>query len=294
MSNASITSRDPRGQQAVSIFESAYNKANLDAEGAQRINERGDELKQGISRLLTELSVSDRYADEEVLSNFTYMSSYEGPHPIKEQVEDVATIFSLDSSHALRFVESLPSLPEGAEEWFAIPTASALAPEVDDLDEQYCNALKLVLDRISSSRSFKNWLEGYVMSQHLRVHHRTMQALASLEESQKGDILVVPAQLGARHRGRSVRRARELFASSEFGLTSLAVGSIILTHPSRLTRWDELDMDCAGDEFDHPVSGARFDLAPVFRFDDGRVHFVSGWHGLSNGLCGSASGFLPQ
>jgi len=39
MSTTLITSRDPKGLQAVSIFEAAYNKAKLDDEGAQLLNE---------------------------------------------------------------------------------------------------------------------------------------------------------------------------------------------------------------------------------------------------------------
>lgn len=39
MTKTLITSRDPKGQQATTVFEAAYNKAKLDGEGAQRLNE---------------------------------------------------------------------------------------------------------------------------------------------------------------------------------------------------------------------------------------------------------------
>ena len=39
MTKTLITSRDPKGQQATTVFEAAYNKAKLDDDGAQRLNE---------------------------------------------------------------------------------------------------------------------------------------------------------------------------------------------------------------------------------------------------------------
>ena len=57
MPSALITSRDPKGLQAVNVFEAAYNKANLDDGAAQLLNERGDQLKTGIAELIARLSV---------------------------------------------------------------------------------------------------------------------------------------------------------------------------------------------------------------------------------------------
>ena len=240
----------------------------------------------------------DRYANEEVSSQFTYPSEYQGPKPIEEQVGSIAEIFGLDSESALEYAANLPEIPEGAEGWFAIPSVSALArvhfPEVDDPAEQYCYAVNLVLDKIAESRRFTNWCEDSIDTNRLRVHAHTQSALDEIEETQQNDILVIPAQLGMRHRGRSVRRARECFADNEFGLTSLATGAILLTHPERLISWRDLWMDCAGDEFDHPVSDVRFDGAPVFDFYDGGVGFSASWLDDAGGSCGSVSGFVPQ
>ncbi|MYE38558.1 MAG: hypothetical protein F4X82_03525 [Candidatus Spechtbacteria bacterium SB0662_bin_43] len=213
-------------------------------------------------------------------SRFTYPSQYEGPKPLAEQVRSIAEIFGLNPEPALEYTANLPELPEEAEGWFAIPSVTSLArvhfPEVDDPAEQYCRALNLVFAKIADSRRFTNYREGSIEPSRLRVHARTQSALDEIEANQPGDILVIPAQLGARHRGRSVRRARECFTENEFGLTSLAVSSILLTHPKRLTSWRDLWMDCAGDEFSHPGSGVRFDNAPIFtlRRRQGRVPYA--------------------
>lgn len=294
---ALIMSRDPKGMQAVNIFEAAYNKAKLDDSRAQRLNERGDELKDGISKLIAELSVSDRYADEEVKSSYTYPGEYGGPKPIEEQITALAEIMNLDPAQALEYAKSLPELPTGAEGWFAIPSNDGLKkifPKIGNDAERYCAGVRLVHEKIAGSRKFHNWRDGQITPNRLRVHTRTAHALDLIAENQPGDILIVAGQLGMRHRGRSVRRARECFDANEFGLGSLAIGSIVLTHPNRLVRWEELDMDCSGDDFDDPGAGDRFARAPIFGFNDGEVKFGTIWCDDANGYYGSVSAFVPQ
>jgi hypothetical protein len=294
---ALITSRDPKGLHAVGLFEAAYNKSKLDDARAQRLNERGDEFQEGILKLISELTVSNQFANEEVRSSYTYPKEYKGPKPIADQIKALAKIFDLDPSQALEFAKNLPALPEGAEGWFAIPSVDAVAkkhfPDVTDSAQKYCQAVHLVHAKIASSRSFYNYREGQITPDHLRLHARTAHALDLIAEAQKGDILIIAAQLGMRHRGRSVRRAREVFVGNEFGLGSFATGSIVLTHPQRLVRWEEMDMDCAGDEFS-PDADGQFDDAPFFSFGGSRVGFGADWFGHADGDCGSASGFSPQ
>jgi hypothetical protein len=297
MSQTLITSRDPKGLHAVGLFEAVYNKSKLDDARAQRLNERGGELQDGIAKLIAELTTSNQYANEEVRSSYTYPKEYKGPKPIVDQIKAIAKIFGLDPSHAVEFVKNLPALPEGAEGWFAIPSVDALAkkhfPEVTDPAQKYCQAVQLVHAKIAASRSFYNYREGQITPAQLRVHARTAHALDLIAETQKGDILIVAAQLCMRHRGKSVRRAREVFVANEFGLGSLAVGSIVLTHPERLVRWEELDMDCSGDEF-APGADGDFSNAPLFYFNDGKVQFNAHWCDRAYELYGSASAFLSQ
>ena len=290
-----ITSRDPKGLHATGLFEAVYNKSKLDEARAQRLNERGGELQDGIAKLIAELSQSNHYANEEVRSNYTYPKEYKGPKPILDQVKAIAKIFDLDPSQARGFAKNLPVLPDDAEGWFAIPSVDALAkkhfPEVTDPAQKYCLAVQLVHADLSSTRLFYNYREGQITPAQLRVHARTAHALDLIAETQKGDILIVAAQLGMRHRGKSTRRAHEVFVANEFGLGSLAVGSIVRTHPQRLLRWDELDMDCSGDEFFLGGDGG-FSLAPYFSFNDGEVRFGTVWVGGAYERFGSASGFL--
>ena len=132
----------------------------------------------------------------------------------------------------------------------------------------------------------------------LRQHERTVAMWKKLGDEQSGyDLLVVPAQFGRRHRGRSVRRARGVFASNEFGLGAFAIGCMLLTHPERLTDYDDLWIDlwidCPGDEYS-PGADGRFGHVPSFDANGTRVEFGASWSGLVSDRCSSASAFLPQ
>lgn len=301
MNNTLITNgqRKQIVQFGTNAIEKILDELGLDKAGAQRVIEHGDEfarvIREASMTSLKDLSVTDKYKDEEINSSYTYPKEYKGPKPIVDQIKAIAEIFGLNPSQALEFAKNLPELPTGAEGWFAIPSdigLQKLFPQIIDPAERYCKGVRLIHEKIANSRSFYNYREGQITPAQLRVHTRTAHALDLIAENQPGDILIVAGQLGMRHRGRSVRRAREVFVSNEFGFGSLAVGSIILTHPERIVRWEELDMDCSGDEFSSDADGS-FSSAPIFGFSDGEVLFVTGRVGDAHGRCGSTSGFLP-
>src|SRR3989338_3504975 len=305
MSQTLITTvTDGQKKQVKRFAEDAVDRAIarglLDKDGIQKLIENGDEFQARIMTGIKDLSVSNQYANEEVRSSYTYPKEYKGPKPIADQIKALAKIFDLDPSQAIEFVKNLPALesfvPVDAMQWtgwFAIPSVDALAkkhfPEVTDPVQKYCQAVQLVHAKIAASRSFYNYREGQITPAQLRVHARTAHALDLIAETQKSDILIVAAHLGMRHRGKSVRRAREVFVGNEFGLGSLAVGSIVLTHPERLVRWEELDMDCSGDEFSPEADGV-FSESPCFVFGDGGVGFGADFvDDPSRGFC-SVSG----
>ena len=290
-----ITDRDPKGNKFMLIVAAAYNKAGLTDDEAQRVNEAPG-LSDLVDGFIAENRSTNKYKDEEVRAAYGYPKEYKGPKPIADQIAAIAKIFGLDPALALEYAKNLPALPEGAEGWFAIPSVDALAqkhfPEVTDPAEKYCRALQLVHQKIAASRSFYNYRDGQIDTAHIKVSTRTLEAFKKIAEQQKGDILIIAAQLGKRHGGRSVRRAREVFVTNEYGLTSVAVGSIVLVHPERLVRWEELDMEMAGDEFSVGGDG-QFGHAPYFDFL-GRAKFGASDVSGADGGFGSASGFVSQ
>ncbi len=297
MSKTLIASEHPKGREVLRNCAVGLDKAGLDEDGLQQVVHRAGELQQGVIELVKRLSLSNQFANEETASSYTYPPEYTGPKPIEEQIAALAKMLDLDPTSALEHAGTLPQLPEGAEGWFAIPSPVALAakhfPGLTNPAEQYCAGVSLILSKIAASRKFYNYREGQITTAQLRVAIRTAEAMTQIAEVQKGDILIIAAQLGLRHRGESVRRAREKFVANEFGLGSLVFGAITLTHPERFVRWEQLHTDCAGDEFS-PGADGEFDDAPYFNFYDGEVKFLTDWVSCSLAYSGSASGFLPQ
>jgi hypothetical protein len=270
-------------------IEKVLAELGLDNPGAQRVIEHGDEFAETIRLAaltsLKDLSVSDKFKNEEVTSSYGYLSGYK-PKGITEQTNILRQLFPGIGFADEKIAEG--ELPKNTEGWFAIPKWQTVAPT-------YGEAVQKVLDMIKKTRNgkFYNYREGQLGQ--LRQSAKTASVFQKLGEEQKDhDILVVPAQFGLRHRGRSVRRAREVFASNEFGLGAFAIGIMILTHPERLMNYDDLWIDCAGDEFDDPDSDVRFDHAPCFRFHGGKVGFGASTVGRAGEDYGSASGVVPQ
>ena len=288
------------GREAVKTAVGKVNPTSTDAQNC--IIGNGGEFKtrveKAVEAIIQEMTTPNKYANEVVSSNYTYPKEYKGPKPIAEQVQTIATMFGLDPTQALEFAKKLPVLPEGAEGWFAIPKVSVVAtkqfPAITDKAEQYCEAVKLVHTKLAESRSFTNYRNGEIVPSKLRQHARTVDFLEHLESEQQGDILIIAVQYGMRHRGKSVRRARETFSSNEFGLGAFAIGCMALVHPERYVRWEELDTDCAGDEF-APLADGVFSGAPVFYWHDDELWFDMDVVSYASDSFGSVSAFVvPQ
>jgi hypothetical protein len=282
------TVTDGQKKQVKRFAEDAVDRAIaeglLDKDGIQKLIENGDEFQARIITGIKELSVSNQFADEEVQSSYAYPKGYKVKR-ITEQTNILRQLFPGVGFADEKLAEQ--PLPPNAEGWFAIPKWQTLAPT-------YGEAVEKVLAMIASKRKFYNYRDGQLGAEYLRQHAKTAKMFQKLGDEQKDhDILVVPAQFGLRHRGRSVRRAREVFTANEFGLGAFAIGIMLLTHPEREVQWEQLHVDCAGDEFS-PVADGDFSGAPLFCFYGGKVEFGASWYGHAVGDYGSASAFLSQ
>jgi hypothetical protein len=237
----------------------------------------------------------DRYATEETKSNYGYLSGYE-PKSIAEQVQTLHYLFPVIKNAT--YDESIASqpLPPNAEGWFAIPWWEKIVADIPAGRQVYGEAVQRVLDLISETRNgeFHNYREGQLGPSYLRQFRKSIRAWKKIRQEQKDhDILIIPAQFGLCHAGRSIRRARVVMNRSEFGLGAFAVGIMLLTHPERLMNYNDLWIDCAGDEYAPDADGV-FSESPIFLFHDDKVKFHTRWVSRALDGYGSASGFLLQ
>lgn len=273
-------------KQIVRFVEDGIDAMNLQKDGAQRLIENGGEFQTELKKLVERFSITNQYADEEVESSYGYLSGYK-PKGITEQTNRLRELFPGIGYANEKLAEG--ALPENAEGWFAIPRWEKVAPT-------YGEAVQKVLNLIKQTRNgaFYNYRDGELGPNQLRQSQKSTTMFQKLGDEQNGhDILVVPAQFGIRHRGRSVRRAREVMNANECGLGAFAIGIMLLTHPERLQHYDELWIDCAGDEF-APDADADFSKSPYFKFFAFKVKFGTYVVVIAYGYYGSASVCLPQ
>ena len=294
-------STEEQWKQIKRVIEDAVPKAvvivrkkfPVDKNGAQTILMSGDQIQDAVVDAIIakfkELTITDQYADEVAESQYTYPPEY-SLKSLPQQIEVLLKHFpDLKVEKTLEFIDKvLPTLklPDGAEGCFAIPSWEKIAPT-------YHAAVQRILSVLASARKFHNYRENQLDEKHLRQHARTIAYLAKLAEGQNGDILIIPAQFGMKHRGESTRRARETFRFDEFGFGWFAVGCMYLTHPDRAVRFEELDTDCPGDEFSDEAVG-DFSSAPRFVFHSGQLKTGSLDVSIAYDGYGSVSGFLPQ
>lgn len=296
-STTSATSEQKRQcmQIACDAIRRAFHEVPLDIESTQRFIENNEKFQACIIDCLKDLSSHNRFANEEIGSIYTYPKGYNAHPTIQENIQDLGNELNIlwasfpelqdsnfDRHFGYRILRGEIALPEGAERWTLIPLWGKIAP--------YDKAVTKVLDIIEPMHDHIQTGSGY-----LRRQARTEKMLRTLREQQQNkDILVVPIQFGLRHRGRSVRRAREVFANNEFGLGTFEVGIMLLTHPERESKTEQLDIDCPGDEFGVDRSNDGCSRRTIFYSQDGKITSDSEFLKIAYSYNGSASAFLSK
>ncbi len=253
-------------------IEKALAELNLDNPSAQRAIEHGDKFAEAIRiaavTSLKNLSTSDKFNDEEVKTTYGYVSGYK-PKELAEQIRRLKELFPRIGHANMQIADG--ALPPNAEGWFAIPRWESIAPT-------YYKALYRVFDLLKETRfnKYHNYLIGKISGQ-LRPLPSAEAIWKRIEKQQAGyDILIVPAQFGLLHQGRSTRRAGEVMRANEIGLKMFDVGIMLLTHPERLMTDGDLDVMCAGEYITgHKHIGNDSSLTPVFRINGDWVEVFS-------------------
>ena len=282
LSRAAATSSE--GQRFLSEVLRIYEGARLSQEEKSRIA-GSTGLAALVSEFIKKNRCPNRYAREKVGSNFGYPDGFR-MKTIPEQEAALRRLFpSLGTKDDdLERLARRP-LPLRAE-WAAIP-------RWEKIGATYCSAVKRILSMINAERKFSATCKDRLNDQSLQQTGRAVDAWRKLGEQQTGDILIVATQFGLRYRGYSVRAAIDSMASYEFGLGTFAVACMLLTHPRREIKWEQLHPECGGDYLT-PIAGETLARAPVFSFRSGELKLDSVQIDNPGDGFGCASGFLPQ
>ena len=231
------------------------------------------------------------FVGEEVESNCGYFSGYEKPKSVTEQISIICDLFPDVQWENLHQEVGNINMPTGAEGIFATPRWQKIAPT---REEAIKRVFGLIL-RVTSYR-FCNYHHSRINQKHLRHHANTEKAFQIIGNQQKDcDFLKFHGQFGILHRGRSSRCAIEMMNVSnhgcEFGLDVFSTAIMILTHQERLKHFQDLWIDCPGDEFSEKGDGS-FDSVPCFRFNLNMIEFSSRFCGGVSDRYGQPSGFI--
>jgi hypothetical protein len=268
---------------AEDAVDCAIEEIVLNRNSMQKLIENGGEFKDRIINIIKELSCQ-QYTNEEVESSYTYPEDYE----IRDVNQQISTLrrflprLKIDSEKIL-----CPPLPPNAEGWFAVPRWQSIA-------ETYDRAVQIILHQLETQSfdEFYNFYNNKIAGRYLRRHECAAKKIQMLSDQQDdSDILLIAAQFGLYHRGRSVRRAREVFSYEEFGLGVFETGCMLLTHPKRFSNFGDLMISCPGDRYSLKGNG-DFSRVPVFSFNNGQREFFSVEPHHPYGKFGSVSGFI--
>jgi hypothetical protein len=211
---------------------------------------------------------------------------------------ELARKFRINPRPAIRYAKQLPSVPEGAEGWFAILSPSAIEKLVlaaKTAGKQHWTGLDVLSWEFARSKG--SGIGRYTAENSPTMTKHTTEKLQWASQDQPGDILIIGAQLGMRYQGRSVSAARDAFTEREFGLDSVSAGTILLTHLERLSRPWHLALLCTGDECrsDHENSEPNVCAPFFFAFHPNSIHLSASTKLARNEnlKLGPVSGFVP-
>jgi hypothetical protein len=231
---------------------------------------------------------------------FDYPPGYLGPRPLAQQISEIAWRYGLCARLALAYIErGLPKkLPGGAEGWFAIPTVASivakLEPNMIDPVERYRLAARHACRVLGVAQDFDSRLAEKQIFPWLSRDERSACALELIAQEQPGDILIIAAQLGELHRAVAARDIA--FEEREYGLGTLEAAAILLTHPERLVRLEDIGLDLCldmpGDVCPRSVDGQLH--APAFDQSGIGISYGTNWYGSACDRTGQATAFLPK
>jgi hypothetical protein len=276
-----------------------------EADNAQLLIEGGGELKVVRKYLINEvkrLSDSSLYSDQVVTSKYGYLSRYRKACPMDEQIALLRQYdWGRDVDWSLNEVQQkllAGRVPQGSEGYFAVVFDQTMVTHYEEdpnIDQSV--PVTRVLEALYKQRNGRvvNYRNNELDRTHYRRSKKSAEKMRKLWESQgsPSGILLIPAQLGIEHAGKSVLRGRRVIRGSEFLLDAYEVLQMVLTHENRLQHCDDLWIDLPGSEYSSDADGV-FECALCVVFYGGFLKLDRHVAGNRSGSYGQASGFLPQ
>lgn len=281
---------DGQREQISALVDDAIERAlvGIDKDRAQQLIGSGGKFRGDLIALVRKYAATSEYAYEEEASDAVYPAAYR-LRRITEQRKRLQEIFPQSLFDSIDNGAGTYPLPTEAEGYFVIPRWQSLAAT-------YSEAVELVLTKLKEvyGGRFYHHRTGEIVANRLRERPDKASFFKRLAEDQGNkNLLVIPAQFGLLHRGRSMRRARVAVKANEVCLGAFEIGIMLLTHPDRLVEYGDLWVFCSGDEYVE-LDGDSSQRAPYFGAAGGRYVQFDAIRTVHRGGAGTGTVFFPS
>lgn len=211
-----------------------------------------------------------------LVKDYTYNLRVESIH---DEIEHCAEFFNLDSQAAHEYADKITIAAEqmyGMDGIFAIPSIPCMSSipmgNVVALFDEYhlaCINIKMILKKGQAIKDYTNTKNDEGRPRVWRLQSEALRARWRVDDKQKGDIILIAAQLGREYIDTSLSEASlKMFRNErgEFHLDFVHFGAIILLHPERMERVGGLGADIFGTKISTKNKiGRKEDRVPTIR-----------------------------
>lgn len=251
-------------------------------------------FKQRVRATFKEVALLNPYANERFKQTRFYPKGWAVPS-MAVQADRLINLFlgiNLQGSN----VSEKRTVPTGADGLALLPTLRFLGEYfkvANPYGKDYGQLIEKLCELLSKQRNgaFCNYRKGELTEAYVRLYAEVRERLEKLEVAAPGDVLVLPVAFGHLYAGWSARAARwEALDQEQLPLGGVHVACLLLTMPERLTDYEQLWIDCPGDEYNWSAGGRWSDCLDL-RFDDGQLGLDAGVAGCASGGCGAVVAF---
>ena len=283
------------------LVRHAIRKSGIDAHGLQRIIEQGGVFQARIIPILQELALpwTNEFADELTKLGYSYPQGW-SPDPLDVQRDRLLAAFP-----GLKLPDPIKGdLPTGFDVlgYHIFPERLGLRHGISDCNGASYGHLiqEVVFPKLAevykaNGRGFENYRAGELGSDYIRLELRGRVALEAIQAVTEYDAYIAPVSYGKRWAPNTLspRNARETaLLAKELAQGSAQVGCHLIAQPGRLVAYEDLFLDCSGDEYNWDAGGG-WSSCPGFYFRDGALRFSADWAEDADEYYGSVVALSP-
>lgn len=291
--------------QVLDLVRDRIRKSGIGDDGLQAIIEAGGEFQQDLDPILGKFADRARkqgneYSDERDKPNPAWSYDTATLPTTKKQIQNLRKALGIKPI----IIPWQGETPPEADGLIAVTSLSDLGAAfkiADPLGEGYGPLIEKTVELLGASvPKFVNYRKGALTNRHVRLHAAVKARWEALEAREpavprKVRVFLLPVNTGKLYQGFSPRNARmnALDSTNRLPLDPAAVACILIAWPERLVRYEQVFIDCSGDEYS-PGGGGSFGCVPYFCFRDGALKFGCYDAGSPRDYGGTAVAFLPE